>query len=144
MNVNPPSKRIKSKKRKKSFVLIKKLYLSRVFNKVLQCNIQWTNKKCINPKCLILINIKAKLFRRNGRMKWLKSWKEFIIGRCFVKLSRINFRRIIMICRNSIIRISSSRGIMMGRCNRKSRKLIKKLNRKWILNKKVFVFCKYF
>ena len=70
-------------------------------------------------------------------MKWQKLWKEFIIGRYYAKLYQINFKKIITTCKNSIIKIISL-DIIMDKLIKKSKKLIKKQNKKWILNKKVF------
>ena len=47
-----------------------------------------------------------------------------------------------MICKNSTIKTNNNLVVIttMKICNKKLRKLIKRLNRKWIQNKKVFIF----
>ena len=48
-----------------------------------------------------------------------------------------------MTCKNSIIKINNSKIkeiIMTKICNKRLKKLIKRLNKKWILNRKVIYF----
>ena len=70
-------------------------------------------------------------------MKWPKSWNEFTTARCSARSSPINSKKIITTCRISTTRIHSSQTTTMARLNTKSRKLIRRPNKKWTLNKKV-------